>query len=122
MVSAQGLQGGEDLRGYKLVIAPALLIQTPAQVSALESYVKRGGHLMLTARCGMKDAYNALLPQRQPGLTAHQVASRVGWLLLKDQIQQDKSLGRAVQLQQRLAKPNLGHSITGMYLEPGFDL
>lgn len=67
VVSAQGLGAGGDLGAYKLVIAPALLLQTPNQVSALEAYVKQGGHLVLTARCGMKDEFNALLPQRQPG-------------------------------------------------------
>ncbi len=67
VVSARGLRDGDDLAGYKLVIAPALLVQTPVQVAALEAYVRRGGHLVLTVRCGMKDEYNALLPQRQPG-------------------------------------------------------
>ncbi len=36
-------------------------------VEALKGYVSGGGHLVLTVRCGMKDEYNALLPQRQPG-------------------------------------------------------
>jgi beta-galactosidase len=36
-------------------------------VDTLKDYVAGGGHLILTVRCGMKDEYNALLPQRQPG-------------------------------------------------------
>jgi len=36
-------------------------------VETLRAYVSQGGHLVLTARSGMKDEYNALLPRRQPG-------------------------------------------------------
>jgi beta-galactosidase len=57
----------EDLRDYKLLIAPALLIQDPTMVETLRNYVGAGGHLLLTLRSGMKDRFNALLPQRQPG-------------------------------------------------------
>ena len=57
----------ERLTNYKLVIAPALLIQDQTMVDALQKYVEQGGHLILTIRCGMKDEYNALLPRRQPG-------------------------------------------------------
>ena len=53
--------------GYKMVIAPALLILNEDRVERLQSYVARGRHLVLTARCGMKDDHNALLPSRQPG-------------------------------------------------------
>jgi beta-galactosidase len=38
-----------------------------SQAERLGDFVKRGGHLVLTVRCGMKDEYNALLPSRQPG-------------------------------------------------------
>jgi len=61
------LTDAKKLAGYKLVIAPALLFQDQAMVETLKEYVAGGGHLVLTARCGMKDEYNALLPQRQPG-------------------------------------------------------
>jgi beta-galactosidase len=67
VLSAKGLKCGEDLKGYRLVIAPTLLFQNQALVTALDEYVAQGGHLVLTIRCGMKDDYNALLPQRQPG-------------------------------------------------------
>ena len=55
------------LKGYRLVIAPALLILNENRVEQLTDFVKRGGHLVLTVRCGMKDEHNALLSSRQPG-------------------------------------------------------
>jgi beta-galactosidase len=56
-----------SLDGYKLVIAPALLILNEQRVDNLRNFVEAGGHLALTVRSGMKDIYNALLPSRQPG-------------------------------------------------------
>ncbi|MBN2500464.1 MAG: beta-galactosidase [Anaerolineales bacterium] len=56
-----------SLDGYKLVIAPALNILTPERVEKLADYVEHNGKLVLTVRTGMKDEYNALLPNRQPG-------------------------------------------------------
>jgi beta-galactosidase len=55
------------LDGYRLVVAPALTIISENQAERLQDFVRRGGHLVLTVRCGMKDGYNALLPSRQPG-------------------------------------------------------
>lgn len=55
------------LKGYQLVIAPALLILDDDRIERLKEFVAKGGHLVLTVRCGMKDEYNALLPTRQPG-------------------------------------------------------
>ena len=42
-------------------------------VETLQAFVAEGGHLVLTVRCGMKDPFNALLPQRQPG-GLHEIA------------------------------------------------
>ena len=67
VLSAKGLRSAEQLAGYQFVVAPALLIQNQTMVDTLKEYVSGGGHLLLTARCGLKDEYNALLPQRQPG-------------------------------------------------------
>ncbi len=61
------LSADEPLTGYRVVIAPALLILDDKRVEHLKDFVERGGHLILTARCGMKDRYNTLLPSRQPG-------------------------------------------------------
>ena len=55
------------LKGYRMVVAPALLVISDEQAERLTRFVKRGGQLVLTARCGMKDGYNALRPSRQPG-------------------------------------------------------
>jgi beta-galactosidase len=55
------------LDGYRLVIAPGLVILTPERIQRLSEFVQRGGNLVLTIRTGMKDEFNSLLPQRQPG-------------------------------------------------------
>ncbi len=65
------------LDGYKLVIAPALLMLDEARAERLQAFVENGGHLVLTARCGMKDRYNALLPARQPGPLMHMAGVEV---------------------------------------------
>jgi len=67
IISAENLTEAKQLYSYKMVIAPALLIINENQVKALKDFLIRGGHLVLTARCGMKDSYNTLLPSRQPG-------------------------------------------------------
>jgi beta-galactosidase len=66
-VSADIISADAPLSGYRLIIAPALLILNAGRVEQLGNFVERGGHLVLTIRCGMKDEYNALLPWRQPG-------------------------------------------------------
>jgi len=77
VLSAQGLGKDQSLTGYKLVIAPALLLQTEGMVAALQKYVSQGGHLVLTIRSGMKDEYNSLLPLRQPGRLAEMAGIEV---------------------------------------------
>lgn len=49
------------------MIAPALNVLTEPQAQALSEFARAGGHLVLTARTGMKDDANALVPMRQPG-------------------------------------------------------
>ncbi|HLV80215.1 MAG TPA: beta-galactosidase, partial [Chthonomonadaceae bacterium] len=56
-----------SLEGYKLVIAPALVLLTEDAVRSLTDFVESGGTLVLTVRCGQKDADNALFPTLQPG-------------------------------------------------------
>jgi beta-galactosidase len=58
------------LDGYKLIIAPTLLMLNESRAAQLKRFVENGGHLVLTIRTGMKDDINALLPLRQPGLLA----------------------------------------------------
>jgi beta-galactosidase len=61
------------LSQYKLVVAPALNVLPDATAQHLLEYVKNGGHLVLGARTGLKDEYNALLPSRQPGQSLGQL-------------------------------------------------
>ncbi len=55
------------LDGYKLVVAPGLNVIPEEMGKHLMEYVEQGGHLVLGPRSGMKDAWNALWPMRQPG-------------------------------------------------------
>ncbi len=66
-VNVDVISADEPLDGYKLVIAPALLILNETRAMRLKEFVRRGGFLILTMRTGMKDEFNALLPSRQPG-------------------------------------------------------
>ncbi|HEV2276102.1 MAG TPA: beta-galactosidase [Acidobacteriaceae bacterium] len=65
------------LDGYKLVEAPALNVLPEATAQHLIDYVKHGGNLVLGPRSAMKDGYNALYPQRQPGPLADLLGGRV---------------------------------------------
>jgi len=67
LLSAQSITTVSILSGYKIVVAPALIITRPELLEPLQEFVKRGGTLILTVRTGMKDSHNALLPDRQPG-------------------------------------------------------
>jgi beta-galactosidase len=66
-----------DLSGYKLVVAPDLNIIPEARAKHLSDYVQGGGHLLLGPRSGMKDEYNRLNLQRQPGPLADELGGRV---------------------------------------------
>jgi len=71
------------LARYKLVVAPALNLLTPAAVANLEAYVRSGGHLVLGQRSAMKDEDNTLFPQRQPGPLADLLGANVAqWYAL----------------------------------------
>jgi beta-galactosidase len=61
------ISADESLDGYRLVLAPSLVILKENQVNELSKFVERGGHLVLTIRTGLKDPFNALLDERQPG-------------------------------------------------------
>lgn len=66
-VASDVLSADVALDGYRLVIAPALLMLDETRAARLTDFVEKGGHLVLTIRSGMKDDFNALLPLRQPG-------------------------------------------------------
>jgi beta-galactosidase len=65
------------LDSYKLVVAPALNVLPQELGEHLLAYVKQGGHLVLGPRSGMKDEYNALNPQRQPGPLADALGANI---------------------------------------------
>jgi beta-galactosidase len=65
------------LDGYKVVELPALNVISQPIADRLMAYVRGGGHLLLGPRTGMKDEYNALEPERQPGPLADFLGGRV---------------------------------------------
>ena len=75
-----------DLSRYKLVVAPSLNVVSPELATKLAEYVRAGGHLVLGPRTGMKDAFNALNRERQPGPLSPSVGARVEqfYALLED--------------------------------------
>ncbi|GGG84243.1 beta-galactosidase [Edaphobacter dinghuensis] len=66
-----------SLSQYKLLLAPSLNVIDDALAARLLAYVQQGGHLLLGPRSGMKDQYNALNPQRQPGPLAAALGGKV---------------------------------------------
>jgi beta-galactosidase len=65
------------LSNYKLVLAPDLNVISPELAARLLEYVRSGGHLVLGPRSGMKDEYNALNVEHQPGPLADALGGRV---------------------------------------------
>jgi beta-galactosidase len=59
------------------VEAPALNLLPEAVAQHLIDYVNHGGHLVLGPRSGMKDSYNALYPNRQPGPLAGLLGGKI---------------------------------------------
>jgi beta-galactosidase len=74
-----------QLSQYKLVVAPALNLLTPQAAANLEAYVRKGGHLVLGQRSGMKDEDNGLQHERQPGPLASLLGARVEQFYALDQ-------------------------------------
>jgi beta-galactosidase len=60
-----------------LVVAPDLNLIPKDLAQHLMDYVREGGHLVLGPRSGMKDEFNALLRQRQPGFLVDTLGGRV---------------------------------------------
>jgi len=65
------------LDGYKLLVAPSLNVISVELAAKLVAYVRQGGHLLLGPRSGMKDEFNSLNTQRQPGPLAEALGGRV---------------------------------------------
>lgn len=70
---------------YKLVVAPDLNLIPQDLAQHLLEYVRQGGHLVLGPRSGMKDEFNGLLPQRQPGFLVEPLGARVEQYYALDQ-------------------------------------
>jgi beta-galactosidase len=66
-----------SLDGYKLIVAPSLNVISQRLADKLLAYVRQGGHLILGPRSGMKDEFNSLYPQRQPGPLAEALGGKV---------------------------------------------
>ena len=62
---------------YKLIVAPGLNVLPIETADHLLEYVKQGGNLVLGPRSGMKDEYNALNVERQPGPLVDALGGRV---------------------------------------------
>ena len=75
--SVDVVSGYAPLDSYKLVVAPSLNVLPKDLADHLEEYVRKGGHLVLGPRSGMKDEFNGLLPQRQPGFLVDALGGRV---------------------------------------------
>ena len=56
-----------DLSGRRLVIYPNAAVTTPELAAWLESFVRRGGTLVLDFRAGLKDPRNRVYPVTLPG-------------------------------------------------------
>jgi beta-galactosidase len=71
------VQPGAPLSSYRLVVGPNLNIMDDVTAQYLLDYIHQGGHLVLGPRSGVKDAFNALLPSRQPGPLAETLGAQV---------------------------------------------
>jgi beta-galactosidase len=56
-----------SLDGYRIVVAPALVVLHDGGEDRLRRFVEAGGHLVITIRTALKDSDNAFIPARQPG-------------------------------------------------------
>jgi beta-galactosidase len=65
------------LDGYKVVELPALNVISQSIADRLMAYVRQGGHLLLGPRTGMKNEFDGLQPERQPGPLVDFLGGRV---------------------------------------------
>lgn len=71
------VEAAGPLTPYRLVVAPSLNIITDEMARHLAEYVRGGGHLILGPRSGLKDEFNRLHLERQPGPLADLLGGRV---------------------------------------------
>lgn len=65
-VNADVAAPGQDLHGYKLVLAPSLVLMDEAGAANLREYVAGGGTLVLTVQSGLRNPDNGLHRGRLP--------------------------------------------------------
>ncbi len=70
------VEPNSDLHQYKIVVAPSLHVVDDEIATSLESFVRGGGVLILTARSGFKTPDNLATEQPLPGLLA--ALARIG--------------------------------------------
>jgi beta-galactosidase len=79
---------------YKLVVAPGLNVLPKETADHFLAYVNQGGNLVLGPRSGMKDEYNALNVERQPGPLVDALGGRVEqFYALEDEVPVSGALG-----------------------------
>ncbi len=79
---------------YKLVVAPGLNVLPREVADHLLEYVKHGGNLVLGPRSGMKDEYDGLNVERQPGPLVDSLGGRVEqFYALEDKVSVSGDLG-----------------------------
>lgn len=66
-----------SLDQYRVLVAPSFNVIDDTLASKLLAWVRNGGTLVLGPRSGMKDGYDALDVQRQPGPLAEALGARV---------------------------------------------
>jgi beta-galactosidase len=71
------VEAGAPLDRYKVVFAPSLNVIDDKLAAHLAAYVHAGGHLVLGPRSGMKDQFNRLNTEREPGPLVHLLGGRV---------------------------------------------
>jgi beta-galactosidase len=69
-VNADIVKPGDDLRKYKLVLAPHLHVLADEVANQLVEYVRDGGVLLTDCRTGVKDETNLAYARTLPGLLA----------------------------------------------------
>ncbi len=67
----------DDLYNYSIVIVPNLFVAKEETVNVLSEYVKTGGHLIITARSGVKDINNNCVSNAYPGLLSALCGAKV---------------------------------------------
>jgi beta-galactosidase len=75
--SVDVIEAGQPLDGYKVVFAPSLNVIPDAMGRKLADWVRAGGHLVLGPRSGMKDEFDRLRVERQPGPLVGALGGRV---------------------------------------------